>query len=314
MTIEGDIEGERNRVVVVHHHIFKNAGTSFNHALKLAFGERFSEYDLPGGQVVTAEQLAGYIREHIETRAISGHHIALSTVPGVDDQTVNRQNTDGQKVNNQNANGQSAQEPNYQTISSVLIRNPLARVSSIYKFERQQDAQTEGARMAKRLSFKDFVAWRLETAPSVFCNYQPLYCSRTNNLQGRYSPTRKDLEVAIANLDRCFAVGTVERYDDFIQMAQAKLSAFYPQIVLQNAHLNVTSDAQSKGPMAEKRLSLEAPSIEETLVRSLGSELVAQLQQQNQLDQQLHAFANQILDHWLSQAEEPAASLKPLLL
>ncbi|MCU0552960.1 MAG: tetratricopeptide repeat protein [Leptolyngbya sp. Prado105] len=259
------------RIVLVHHHIFKNAGTSFNHALEKAFGDRFLEYDLPGSQVVTTARLADFIQEHPEALAVSGHHIALPT----------------------------PQSDALQTLSTVLIRKPLARVRSIYEFERKQNAQTEGAVMAKQLDFKAFVAWRLDTSPHVFCNYQVLYCSRTDNLVGKYAPTEQDLELALENLKGCLAVGTVERYSEFLMMAQYALDAYHSGIVLKNLHLNVTAKPAAA---AEPRMSTR-----DKLLEELGADLVQQLEEQNQLDTRLYEFANQQVDNWLAEQGEAKA-------
>jgi hypothetical protein len=251
------------RTVFIHHHIFKNAGTSFNHALEQVFGEQFLEYDLPGGQVINSEMLKMFILMHPEVRAISGHHIALPT----------------------------PQTEEFQTISSVLIRRPLSRIPSIYEFERKQRAQTDGAIMAKELDFKEFVLWRLETSPIVFCNYQTHYCSRTQLLNPRYGPTEADFERAMENLKAATVVGTVERYNEMLEVAQARLRKHFDNqdISLESVFLNTTS----KGITPDEV-------IRQKLVEKLGEETVAKLEEMNQLDERLYQAANEILSDALS--------------
>lgn len=258
------------RTVLIHHHIFKNAGTSFNHALERAFGERFLEFDLSGSQVVTQAHLASFLDEKTEVLAVSGHHICLPT----------------------------PQSEAVQTLSSVLLRKPLSRIRSIYEFERKQNAQTEGAVMAKQLDFKDFVVWRLETSPHVFCNYQTLYCARTDNLYAKYAPTQADLALALENLKTCLVIGTVERYSEFLLMAQYELNRYHPDIVLRNLHLNITAK-----PATEKRASTR-----EMLIEELGQEIVEKLEEMNQFDEQLYQFADGQLSDWLAQEVEAKAS------
>ena len=67
----------QSRIILVHHHIFKNAGTSFNHALKQYFQDGFFEYDLPNSQIVTQEHLAQFIANHPQALAISSHHACM---------------------------------------------------------------------------------------------------------------------------------------------------------------------------------------------------------------------------------------------
>lgn len=255
--------GIKPRVVIIHHHIFKNAGTSFNHALAKAFGTRFCEYDLPNGRVVTRTQLARYIRTRPDVLAVSGHHIALP----------------------------APKDHGFGAVSSIIIRHPLARVRSIYQFEKKQNAQTDGAVMAKKLNFKEFVSWRLVNSPHVFCNYQTIYCSRIDDVKTNYSPTNIDLEQAIKNIKNCLVIGTVERYEDFIVMAQYEMSHYYPQIFLRNARMNVTA----KPYPAQKRMNLE-----DSLVNELGNELVEELKQKNELDYRLYQFVNNEMDAWFN--------------
>jgi hypothetical protein len=244
-----------NRPLLIHHHIFKNAGTSFNHALQQYFGKCFFEFDLPNHQVVTSEHIKQFIQSHSQAQAISIHHACLPV--------KNQENT--------------------QFLSSILLRKPLARIKSIYQFERQQPAQTEEVIKAKILNFKDYVLWRLEATPTMFCNYQTYYCSRSRN--HHRIPDQKALAIAIQNVQNCLIVGTVERYEESLRVAQFKLSQFYPNIRLIPSHLNITSKAIQSEAVVRAKLVVE-----------LGEEVVSQIEHQNQLDQQLYQVADEILN------------------
>lgn len=247
------------RVILIHHHIFKNAGTSFNYALKQAFGSKFIEYDLPKSQVVTSDILKNCIQDNPQVMAISGHHIAMPT----------------------------PQEEDFKTISSVLLRKPLARIRSIYDFERKQKADTAGAVKAKELGFKGFVEWRLETSPIVFCDYQTHYCSRTKLMNSKYRPTEADLELAIENLKAAAIVGTVEQYNETLSIAQNCLRESFgdPTIDLKPVSLNITS----------KKVASDEE-IQQKLVDDLGESLVDHLKEMNQLDTKLYKLASLVFE------------------
>ena len=249
-----------SRTIIIHHHIFKNAGTSFNHALTHIFGDQFLEFDLPRNQIITQAILDYFILEHPQALAISSHHICLPTPQG----------------------------ENYQTISSILLRKPLARIRSIYNFERQQDAATPGAIKAKELNFKEFVEWRLATSPLLFCNYQTIYCAMTQKPKPKYTPRKEDLELAIRNLSQCAVVGTVERYQESLKIANDRLREFFPDINLAYVHKNVTSKSL---PSDED--------IREGLVEDLGEDLVTKLEEMNQLDEQLYQVADGVITSYL---------------
>ncbi|MEG4303924.1 sulfotransferase family 2 domain-containing protein [Microcoleus sp. D3_18a_C4] len=246
------------RSILIHHHIFKNAGTSFNYALNQAFGKQFMEYDLPGGQLVSPAILEEAIQANPQVKAISGHHIAMPTPQGED----------------------------FQTISSVLIRKPLSRIRSIYNFEHKQKAETAGAIKAKELDFKGFVLWRLETSPIVFCNYQTYYCSRTELMKPKYSPTEADLKLAIENLKSAAIVGTVEQYNETLAIAQTCLQKSFEDaaIALAPVSLNISS----KGVASDEE-------IRNKLVKDLGEDLVARLEEMNQLDNALYQVVSSML-------------------
>ena len=248
----------KSQAILIHHHIFKNAGTSFCYALKKYFQERFLEYDLPNSRIVTRKDLKKFIQDNPQALAISGHHISLNT----------------------------PRQPNYQLISSILLRQPLARIKSIYKFEQRQQANTSGAIQAKKLNFKEYVLWRMDATPNMLGNYQTHYCSRTKPADIRKKPTEKDLEIAIANLKKCAIVGTVERYEDFLQLALDRLREFFPDIYLGYIRLNKTAASPQ---------SIE--DIKSNLVVELGESLVTELEAKNQLDQKLYQVAEEILNN-----------------
>ncbi len=243
------------KIILIHHHIFKNAGTSFNHALKKYFQNSFFEYDLPNSHLVTNQHLTKFILDHPQALAISSHHACLPTPQGTD----------------------------YKTISSILLRQPLARIKSIYEFEHKQQANTEGAIKAKELCFKDYVLWRLKKTPNMLCNYQTHYCSRSKQSDVGKRPTEKNLEIAIENLKKCAIVGTVEQYSDFLKIAEDRLRQSDSDITLNYTFLNRTTSVENK---------LEQ--IKENLVLELGQDLAVELESKNHLDYQLYKVAENI--------------------
>lgn len=261
------MDTSKKRIILVHHHIFKNAGTSFNYALRQAFVERFSEYDLPDGDVINSDVLAQYLNDHSSIVALSGHHISLD-ICKIDEVKI---------------------------LSSILIRKPLERILSIYRFERTQEAQTEGALMAKKLNFKEFVLWRLDTTPQVFCNYQTLYCSRQGHTKADYLVTLEDFDLACRNLDKCFAVGTVEEYKKFLTLVQYETREYFEDTIFKNSHLNVTS---------KNTASKKAIPINDVLIEKLGEKLVCKLIELNQFDDKLHEYATEKMFEWFARDVE----------
>jgi hypothetical protein len=252
------------RSCLIHYHIFKNAGSSFEWALKKVFGKAIHSYDPPATDAVfSTAQIARYVLGHPQARGVVTHQAVLP----------------------------APQLRGCRIISSILLRDPLARVRSIYVFERQQNAPSAGARRAKELDFKGYVEWRLSCSAGVFCNYQTFFCSRTlDSLPGEII-TEAHLELAIQNLDHVQIVGTVERYGQWLALSQSILEESFPNIRLVVARRNVTNQAAE----------ITHASILGGLVRDLGPELAETLLRCNQFDMRLHQVADALLTRRLAE-------------
>jgi len=173
-------------------------------------------------------------------------------------------------------------------LTSILIRDPIARIGSIYAFERQQPEATPGSRQAKKLDFEGYVRWRLETSPSLICNYQVSVCSGEGEAR---DCTRRDLEAAIIRLDGIDIVGTVRRYRDWLALAQSVLEQSFGPLSLNAVHHN-----QSLG----KPLASEAETLQH-LLEHLGPTLTYELLARNELDMCLHEVAEALLTRRLAE-------------
>lgn len=257
------------RPLLIHYHIFKNAGTSFEHALRQVLGPRLRTYDAPVPQgVLSAEDLADYVARAPEVEAICSHQAVLPG-PKIRDRSV---------------------------LTSILIRDPIARIRSIYAFEQRQSEPTPGALKAKAADFKGYVEWRLGTAPTMLCNFQTYFCSRTKTAVSNKVVSEIQLQEAIANLDCIDIVGTVERYRDWLGLAEAILSKSFQNVSLAASRQNATRAEAEITPAA----------ILDNLVKDLGLGLAEHLLECNKLDMRLHQIADALLSRKL--AEEGVTS------
>jgi hypothetical protein len=269
----GLMTGRRTRPLLVHYHIFKNAGTSFEWTLKQALGRRFCTYDLTApNQILSSADIIRYVKQRPETEAVSSHQVSFPA-------PIIR----GREV-----------------VTSILIRDPIARIRSIYAFERQQEVSTPGALKAKELDFKGYVEWRLGTAPAMLCNYQVHFCSRTKGSQHKGRLDEAHLRKAIANLDRVDIVGTVERYGEWLTLAQLILCKPFPNILLSATRQNVTGTAGETTEAA----------ILDDLVNELGQTLAEHLLEGNKLDMCLHQVADALLTRKLAENGGAVALIK----
>lgn len=97
------------RTVILHYHIYKNAGTSFDHVLTHNFGERHEIFDGPFPFfTIDQEQLDRIIMRRPAAVAFSSHQIALPPPGSLD----------------------------YRPLAAIFLRNPFLRIASIYRFKR----------------------------------------------------------------------------------------------------------------------------------------------------------------------------------
>jgi hypothetical protein len=254
----------RSRPLLIHYHIFKNAGSSFEWTLKEAFGKFFHSYDSPSpGGILSPPQVATYVTSNPNAKVIVSHQAVLPCP----------------KIRG------------YSVISSILIRDPIARIRSIYAFERRQATASPGAQKAKELDFKGYVEWRLSNSPVMFCNFQVHFCSRTKNSVPDQITTERELERAIENLDQIDLVGTVERYAQWLILAQSVLSHSFPSLQLVVARRNVTGEDRPNGHAH----------ILDHLIKELGSDLAERLLECNYLDMRLHQVADALLTRRLAE-------------
>lgn len=176
------------RTVIIHRHIFKNAGTTFDWILKNNFGEAFCDHrdDVPMRKE-GEKYLLQYLTEHPKIKALSSHHIWF--------------------------NVQSQGKLNL--IPVLFIRHPIERIRSVYNFERQQQSDSPGATMAKKLDFKDYVAWRMkeEVAP-VIRNFQTRYLS---GIKAGNSLDQNNLRDALKEIEKQQFIGVVDLFDESLK-------------------------------------------------------------------------------------------------
>jgi hypothetical protein len=259
------------RTVLLHGHIFKNAGSSLDWSLRRSFGDGFVDHRddrsmIDGGAGYLGQLIAG----EASLVALSSHHLCypLPELPDVHLEPV------------------------------FLFRHPLSRMASAYAFERRQQADTPGARSAKRLNFRDYIAWRLqpEVSPALR-NYQATYLL---GLHDHSEPLALDHDTFLAaesRLAQLPAVGVVERYAESMVVLEQRLLPLLPAIDLASPRQNVTTDWVEDG----------LDSTVDAVLDKLG-DLRSSALQANQYDVALYEQANRQLDQAL--AAIPDASLR----
>lgn len=265
----------QTRDVIIHAHIFKNAGTTIDWILEQNFGSQFLDDRNDQQMRQDAEYLSQTILKKRKLRALSSHSMPLpvSDIPGIRLHNV------------------------------VMLRHPLLRIRSVYDFEHKQKAETPGAIHAKKYNFADYVAWRMQPgiAPTIR-NMQTRYL--THNSQPRVEElTKQHYLSAVEFIQNNPLIGLVEQFDKSMVVFQESLQKAFPDIQLCYQKQNVTD---------KKKLSAQEKI--DQLQTDLGPELFAELIDKNQIDIQLYEAANELLEQRFNQIDNADIKLSDLRL
>ena len=248
------------RSVIIHSHLFKNAGSSFDWALQKNFGESFLDHRDDKNMMKGADYLEEFIGNNPDLNAISSHHVKFP-LPEIND---------------------------IQFLPVILLRHPIDRVGSVYSFEKQQVSDSLGAVAAKKMTFKEYVKWRLlPNIPIAIRNFQTSRCldvpTTIKTMVTR--PLREaDFNNALQRINDLMLLGIVDLYDESMVLFEEALRPYFPQVDLSYKRQNVTSDRKKS---MEDRVN--------AIYKELGLELANRLLVENCWDLKLYTEARTIL-------------------
>lgn len=259
--------------MIIHIHIFKNAGSSFDSALKSNFHDKFTEHR-EDGEILNGKQgyLENFLKENINVKAFSSHSIHFVPESSVD----------------------------FNFIPIYFLRHPVDRIRSVYSFEKQQlPADTQGSQKAKELTFEKYLEWYMEdTSPATIRNCQTIFLSG----KGPSDKNMLDKHLDSLNLlnNKNIFIGIVDRYDESMIVFEEKLKEFFPDIDLSYLRKNVT-DTDMKSSVKEKALNV---------LSKLPEKLAEEIVRKNEYDFLLYQKANQLLDEQISRMPQYQIKLK----
>jgi hypothetical protein len=235
--------GAQVRPLVLHYHLFKNAGTSVDEVLKGNFGDRWANAEFPTRRrQPNVHLIEEWLVEHPQVQALSSH-TALFPLPRLEALRI---------------------------APVIFVRHPLDRIHSAYEFERRQNADTPGARLAREADFAAYVRARLDKRDAQVSEFQATRFSALPTGSGGTLGER-----ALAAVDALPFVGLVEDFGQSMQRLEAVLRQTFPDFRAFGAQANVL-----RGQTLEERL--------EAIRRDLGPELHAELLAANAADLALY--------------------------
>jgi hypothetical protein len=249
------------RTLILHHHLFKNAGTSIDLALARAFGARWRSVEAGGGEL-TAEDLLRLAEADPALAAVSSH--TFRPPFGVSGRL--------------------------RLLPVVLLRHPLDRARSAYEFERQQRADTFGARLAKETDFRGYIETLLgQRGNRSMRNFQAnkLSVLPRNNLD-----EASELSSLLAIASQLPFLGLVETYELSMGIFAGLISREFEPVSFEVVRANQTR-ARHDSTLEERLAAARA---------ALGPEVAARFDEANRTDLQLYRLVRQQHDRLIEAA------------
>jgi len=249
-----------DRVVILHYHIFKNAGSTLDSILVQTFGSQVMglEGKAPW-ETLEAAHVSELLRKKPTLKVITSHQLRLP-LPEV---------------------------PNRIFLPIIFLRHPIDRVGSVYSFERNSSAgqQSPGVKVAHENDLAGYVKWRLRDPEggAVIHNFQTVHLAGREKDMRFALGTASDLKTAMDRLAELRFFGLVERFTESIQRLKTYLAGYNINLV----------DSYSVRNKSRDRKSTLSERIEE-IKAQLKPDLWAELLEKNSLDMKLYEFATEL--------------------
>ena len=212
------MKDSNTKVIVAHYHLFKNAGTSVDVILAKNFGSNWKEIEFPKiDHQSNSDLIQDWLLDHQDISAFSSH-TAMFPLPMLTDIIL---------------------------FPIVFLRHPIARLWSVYKFERKhKKILNESIKLAQEHDFAGYLNYQLEQPLNRSCrNFQTFRFSWLNA-----QANLTELQRALSGLDSLPMVGIVEEFNLSMEYYSKAIAQYYPSFQFKPVHKNITS---------ERHLSLE---------------------------------------------------------
>lgn len=215
----------KTRKVILHYHLFKNAGTSLDASLKLYFSKgKWLTQEFSSNRERNSNDLRLWMKNSSEAECFSSH-TAFLPVP----------------------------EYEYMDVFPVIfLRHPIDRIVSAYKFEAKQNAETYGSILARNTNIGGYIETRLAQENDRQC--RNFHSHRLSMMFSESEGT--ELERSLRAVEESPFIGIVEKFSDSIRKLESDLSDFgFRDIRLSSQRKNVTQS--NSDSIAEKMAMLE---------------------------------------------------------
>lgn len=250
------------RVVFVHHHTFKNAGSTVDEILRKNYPDGWIGIEPgPDEPRIGPDAVLNLFHANNRIKAVSSHNFGLPF----------------------------ARDPNLHMVEICLIRHPLDRLRSMYDYFKSYDLEpSDLVLLARSSSLAGFLGRLAETSTYLINNVQTTIFGKSGDFY--FPPDSQDLENAWQHLKEARILGTVERFDETFCAAEHYIKVVEPSLDFSYFQPENTS-GQSEASLKKKLRGIRS---------ACGSELFRFLLESNRLDLELWKRTGEELDRRIS--------------
>ena len=253
--------GRSGRALLVHYHVYKNAGTSVEKNLSDSFGHRWAVCEGDRENIlISNDDVAAFAKANPHIRAISSH--------------------------------KARPFPVSERLRPILfLRHPIDRARSIYYFTKRDPTQVDHT-LARDGGFRDYVNWWLDLPHSALRNYQVVHLSRASFrvTDASQAVARSEDLSEVRDLLRSLRFfGLVRRFEESCRGFEACYGRTFPGLKMRPLRENASTN--------ETLSELDALKIARD---ELGEATYARLVDANRLDLALYKTAVELFDRNLA--------------
>ena len=204
------------RFVLLHYHILKNAGSTIEEMLDRSFGERFARLDAPGrDHTIDHSALLDFCKTNPNLDAVSSHQIRypLPEARGI------------------------------LFFDVCFVRDPIARVRSMYDYFRQKPAAGDPVSdLANSSGPGAFVAGMVKDHALQIRNVQVNLIAAAGDSD---APTEADLDLATSRMRDAAFPGVVGNFDESIATGEHRLRTIFPRLDCSGEPVNVSGSTEN---------------------------------------------------------------------
>ena len=231
------------RHVIIHYHIFKNAGSTIDSILKNQFGKAYGNIEGHNPwDTLDTSLLLQYSIDNPTYQVISSHQ-ARFPVPT---------------------------SPRINFYPIIFLRHPIDRAGSVYSFERRQplNNSSSNSKIAHESDINDYIRWRLaDNHGAVIKNFQTIYVASQEKDMRTAIATKVDLETAMNRMRELRFFGIVELFQESMLRMQDYLVSDFGVI-------NTSFTVQNKSLDRKRTLTERLDNIKASLSPLLYNELI----------------------------------------